>query len=211
MPRPGVIDDAAKQRCAWSPAPQSSCTALDSLLHPALGPPPPPPRLLLHPPLLPSRSYDAILDCLERHGLVPNATLHHFVHPQWFEELGAFEEEANIAHFVQWATLAVQLFGHRIKLWATFNEPTVGGPGGRAGRADGRRAPPGAAWGRGASGAPAAAALLAPPPKKNKDAAPQHARTRPGPARRCTRCVATSPACTRPAATCASYRPAACC
>jgi len=24
------------------------------------------------------------------------ATLHHFVHPMWFEELGAFEKEENI-------------------------------------------------------------------------------------------------------------------
>ncbi len=58
---------------------------------------------------------------------MPNVTLHHFVHPQWFEELGAFEQEANISYFVEWATAAVGLFGSRAQLWATFNEPTVRG------------------------------------------------------------------------------------
>ena len=38
--------------------------------------------------------------------MVPMATLHHFVHPQWFEDLGGFEKEANIQHFLSWAELA---------------------------------------------------------------------------------------------------------
>ncbi|EFJ47488.1 hypothetical protein VOLCADRAFT_120960 [Volvox carteri f. nagariensis] len=50
--------------------------------------------------------YRDILDrCLEA-GLEPMVTLHHFVHPQWFEALGGFEREENIT------------------LIATFNEPT---------------------------------------------------------------------------------------
>lgn len=40
--------------------------------------------------------YCDILDaCLEA-GLEPMVTLHHFVHPQWFESLGGFEREENI-------------------------------------------------------------------------------------------------------------------
>ncbi len=38
--------------------------------------------------------------------MVPLATLHHFVHPQWFEDLGGFEKEANITHFLSWTELA---------------------------------------------------------------------------------------------------------
>ncbi len=38
--------------------------------------------------------------------IVPLATLHHFVHPQWFEDLGGFEKEANIAHYLTWVELA---------------------------------------------------------------------------------------------------------
>lgn len=49
--------------------------------------------------------------------------------PQWFEELGAFEYEANIPIFVDWCLKAVELFGKRIYFWATFNEPTVRGGG----------------------------------------------------------------------------------
>lgn len=36
----------------------------------------------------------------------PLATLHHFVHPQWFEELGAFEKEENISLFLDYVRLA---------------------------------------------------------------------------------------------------------
>ena len=38
----------------------------------------------------------------------PLATLHHFVHPQWFEKLGAFEREENISLFLAWTRLAFQ-------------------------------------------------------------------------------------------------------
>jgi beta-glucosidase/6-phospho-beta-glucosidase/beta-galactosidase len=62
---------------------------------------------------------------MERNGIEPNATLHHFTHPQWFEDLGGFEKEENIPLFVEWSVKAVQLFGDRITFWSTFNEPTV--------------------------------------------------------------------------------------
>ncbi|KIY97953.1 beta-glucosidase, partial [Monoraphidium neglectum] len=68
--------------------------------------------------------YNAMLDSLERLGLEPNASLHHFTHPQWFEDLGGWEVEANIPIFVDWCIQAVELFGNRIHFWATFNEPT---------------------------------------------------------------------------------------
>ena len=36
----------------------------------------------------------------------PNVTLHHFVHPQWFEDKGAFTDETNIKYFVDFCCLA---------------------------------------------------------------------------------------------------------
>ena len=36
----------------------------------------------------------------------PNLTLHHFVHPQWFEDRGAFTDETNIKYFVDYCCLA---------------------------------------------------------------------------------------------------------
>lgn len=54
----------------------------------------------------------------------PNATLHHFVHPDWWDNLGGFEKAENLPAFINFCTLCAREFGQRIKLWATFNEPT---------------------------------------------------------------------------------------
>ena len=43
-----------------------------------------------------------------RNGMEPLATLHHFVHPQWFEELGAFEKEENVSLFLDWVRTAFE-------------------------------------------------------------------------------------------------------
>ena len=37
--------------------------------------------------------------------------MHWFVHPLWFQEMGAFQREENIPVFVEWAQLAFKLFG----------------------------------------------------------------------------------------------------
>jgi beta-glucosidase/6-phospho-beta-glucosidase/beta-galactosidase len=66
-----------------------------------------------------------MLDEMEALGLEPNATLHHFTHPTWFEDLGGFMNEENIPLFVEWSVFMYKEFGKRIRLWATFNEPTV--------------------------------------------------------------------------------------
>ena len=66
-----------------------------------------------------------MLDVMDRLGIEPSATLWHFTHPLWFEKLGAFEKEENLAHFVKYAKLMFQEYGSRIRLWATLNEPTV--------------------------------------------------------------------------------------
>ncbi|WIA39927.1 hypothetical protein OEZ86_013361 [Tetradesmus obliquus] len=68
--------------------------------------------------------YRDIFAALLRRGMTPNATLHHFTHPQWFDELGGFTKAENIQIFVDFAVKAVQLFGNQCQLWATFNEPT---------------------------------------------------------------------------------------
>jgi len=68
--------------------------------------------------------YYQILACLDRNNIVPMATLHHFTHPQWFEELGGFTKEENIPYFVDYAKNAFRWFGPKIRLWGTFNEPT---------------------------------------------------------------------------------------
>ena len=41
----------------------------------------------------------------------PNVTLHWFVHPNWFQELGGFTKAENIEIFVEWCRSAFSLFG----------------------------------------------------------------------------------------------------
>lgn len=64
-------------------------------------------------------------DEMEARGLEPMATLHHFVHPLWFEQLGGWAVEANIPLFTSYCSLIYRRFGHRLRLLATFNEPAV--------------------------------------------------------------------------------------
>lgn len=47
-----------------------------------------------------------------RHKLEPMVTLHHFVHPNWFERLGGFTKEANIPIFVEFAQTAFRYQVH---------------------------------------------------------------------------------------------------
>lgn len=46
------------------------------------------------------RRFHAIIDCIRANGMEPMCTLHHFTHPQWFEEMGGFTKEENIPIFV---------------------------------------------------------------------------------------------------------------
>jgi beta-glucosidase/6-phospho-beta-glucosidase/beta-galactosidase len=38
-------------------------------------------------------------------------TLHWFVHPRWFDEIGGFTKFENIDVYVEWAKKAFELFG----------------------------------------------------------------------------------------------------
>ena len=58
-------------------------------------------------------------------GITPVVTLHHFTHPIWFEELGAFEKETNTEHFTKFAKLVFQELMDIVPIWCTFNEPSV--------------------------------------------------------------------------------------
>ncbi len=40
-----------------------------------------------------------------------NVTLHWFVHPRWFDELGGWIESKNVRYYVEWAELAFKHFG----------------------------------------------------------------------------------------------------
>lgn len=67
--------------------------------------------------------YHDVIDALLNAGVTPMVTLHHFVHPQWFEELGAFENEVNIHYFVRFCGIVFNEFSSKVHLWCPINEP----------------------------------------------------------------------------------------
>lgn len=56
-------------------------------------------------------------------GIQPMVTLHHMTHPQWFYDLGGFEEEANIVYFKRFCAKVFNTLQDKVKLWAIINEP----------------------------------------------------------------------------------------
>ena len=71
------------------------------------------------------KHYDEFINELKANNIEPMITLHHFTHPLWFEQLGAFEKEENIKHFVDFSKLIFSRYQNRVKYWVTLNEPNV--------------------------------------------------------------------------------------
>ncbi len=60
---------------------------------------------------------------LVQEGITPMATLHHFSHPQWFEEKGGFLLEENTSLFVSFCEKVFDALSPYVNLWITINEP----------------------------------------------------------------------------------------
>ncbi|MDF1548238.1 MAG: family 1 glycosylhydrolase [Bacteroidales bacterium] len=71
------------------------------------------------------KHYVDVCDSLISNGIEPMVTLHHFTHPLWFEELGAFEKEENIGHFLDFSKVVYLSLKDKVTKWCTFNEPSV--------------------------------------------------------------------------------------
>ncbi len=69
--------------------------------------------------------YRDVLNALKDRGITPMITLHHFTHPTWFENKGAFEKRENVAYFVRFAKFVFSELSDDVELWCTINEPTV--------------------------------------------------------------------------------------
>ncbi len=69
--------------------------------------------------------YRAMLIALRERGLRPMVSLHHFTHPVWFEEMGAFLEPNAGSLFERFARVVVSELGDLCSDWVTFNEPNV--------------------------------------------------------------------------------------
>jgi len=69
--------------------------------------------------------YADLCDKLVQAGITPMITLHHFVHPKWFDDKGGFEQEKNIIYFERFCAVVFKYLGSKVKLWCTINEPTI--------------------------------------------------------------------------------------
>ena len=69
--------------------------------------------------------YHAVLGSLERRGLRPLVTLHHFTNPLWIADLGGWENSETVQHFCAFVRFCAREFGSEVDWWCTVNEPEV--------------------------------------------------------------------------------------
>ncbi|MBK9336218.1 MAG: family 1 glycosylhydrolase [Lewinellaceae bacterium] len=69
--------------------------------------------------------YCTFFEHLKQKGVSLMLVLHHFCHPNWFEQQGGWTKEANIECFVHYAQQCMKHFGEYVTYWNTFNEPNV--------------------------------------------------------------------------------------
>ena len=69
--------------------------------------------------------YDRLVDTVLAGGIEPWICLYHWDLPQIFEYRGGWQDRDTAKWFADYAALAAQRLGDRVKHWATFNEPNV--------------------------------------------------------------------------------------
>ncbi len=72
------------------------------------------------------RYYNSVIDEAIKNGVTPVMCLHHFDLPiELYEKYGGWESKHVSYLFSKFAKVCFELFGDRVKYWATFNEPIV--------------------------------------------------------------------------------------
>jgi beta-glucosidase len=71
------------------------------------------------------KEYADFFENLKGKGIQLMLVLHHFAHPDWFEERGGWTKEENIPFFLDYARQCIKHFGKYAAYWNTFNEPNV--------------------------------------------------------------------------------------
>lgn len=69
--------------------------------------------------------YRQMLRGLQRRGIEPLVTLHHFTNPLWLERLGGFTSPKSPLYFERYAAKCVEELGDLCDFWCTVNEPNV--------------------------------------------------------------------------------------
>ncbi|HLJ85331.1 MAG TPA: family 1 glycosylhydrolase [Candidatus Angelobacter sp.] len=75
--------------------------------------------------LIALQRYQSMVQGLQKRGILPIVSLHHFTHPYWFEEMGGFLSDDAPRFFERFTRRILRALGGLCKHWVTFNEPNV--------------------------------------------------------------------------------------
>lgn len=71
------------------------------------------------------KHYKKEINALLKAGIKPLVTLHHFSHPQWFEEKGGWTNRESTFYFIRFVRKVVGELGRDVNEYCTINEPNV--------------------------------------------------------------------------------------
>jgi len=72
-----------------------------------------------------TKEYTTLLKALRDRNVKVMMVIHHFANPVWFSTMGGWQEEKNIALWLDFAKQLVETFGAYVDIWNTFNEPNL--------------------------------------------------------------------------------------
>jgi beta-glucosidase len=71
------------------------------------------------------KHYQGMVKALLQAGIEPVITLHHFTDPIWFTDKGGWLQEEPWNDFLPFVRTTADFLGEDIRIWCTFNEPSV--------------------------------------------------------------------------------------